>query len=326
MGRFLYRAWRWLIHPIAMIVLVQSAWTLALVLWIRFFVGRYSQAAELATAKGLRVQDLVTWAPLVVGIVLLALIFTGTLALIFWLVRQFLLNRQMKNFLSFASHELRTPITSIRLMLETLRDNPLAEEQRGEFIENMLEDADRLARQIALILDASRLERRRLPLRLEPLELPQLVRRYAENHARTPQGADHELVVGETAPAAVRADRDLLAAVLDNLVNNAERYSPPGTRITLSVTAKGKWAMLRVRDEGAGVEPGERKKIFQLFYRGAAAQRASRRGSGLGLYLVKGIVAMHDGRVDVQSEGAGRGSTFQVRLPRVRANGEDSAS
>jgi len=308
--------WRFLIHPISLIVVVQSAWTLTLVLWIYFFVRRYRQLSMLASSTGVRVQDLVSWASLVVGIGLLALIFSGTLAIIIWLMRQFLINRQMRNFLSFVSHELRTPITSIRLTLETLRDRSLKEEQRDEFIDNMLQDTDRLSQQIAIILDASRLERRRLPMRPEAVDLDRLVAQYREKRIAAPNGGGHVLELGETQPSVVWADRELLQTVLDNLIDNAERYSPPGTTITLSVQISGKWVLLQVRDRGIGVDPKERRKIFKLFYRGATAPGVARRGSGLGLFLVKGIVTLHRGKVDVLSEGPGRGSTFRVWLPR----------
>ncbi|NLH48734.1 MAG: HAMP domain-containing histidine kinase [Myxococcales bacterium] len=316
MNRFPARVWRFLIHPISLIVVVQSAWTLTLVLWIYFFVRRYRQLSMLASSTGVRVQDLVSWASLVVGIGLLALIFSGTLAIIIWLMRQFLINRQMRNFLSFVSHELRTPITSIRLTLETLRDRSLKEEQRDEFIDNMLQDTDRLSQQIAIILDASRLERRRLPMRPEAVDLDRLVAQYREKRIAAPNGGGHVLELGETQPSVVWADRELLQTVLDNLIDNAERYSPPGTTITLSVQISGKWVLLQVRDRGIGVDPKERRKIFKLFYRGATAPGVARRGSGLGLFLVKGIVTLHRGKVDVLSEGPGRGSTFRVWLPR----------
>jgi len=325
LGRFLQRLWRIIIHPISLIVVVQSAWTLALVFWIIFFLRRYNQLAEFAKTKGVRIQDLVSWAPLVVGIVLLALIFVGTLALILWLTRQFLLNRQMRNFLSFVSHELRTPITSIRLILETLRDNPLDAEQRTDFIDNMLQDTDRLSRQISLILDASRLEYRRLPIRRETLDLDRQIKRFAETRAASLAVGGHELCLGEIRPCVVRADRDLLHTVLENLVNNAERYSPAGTPITISALEEGKWALVQVSDLGIGIDPRERKKIFRPFYRGLSARSSARRGSGLGLFLVQGIVTMHRGKVEVASAGPGRGSTFRVWLPRViRERGEPS--
>jgi two-component system sensor histidine kinase SenX3 len=154
-------------------------------------------------------------------------------------------------------------------------------------------------------------------MRREVVELDELARRYVEKRMNAPVPPAHELRLGDLAPAAAPGDPDLLLTALDNLVNNAERYSPAGAPITVSVVNKGKWAVLKVRDQGAGVTRRERRKIFALFYRGAAAAKSPRRGSGLGLYMVKGIAAMHRGKADVLSDGPGAGSTFRIWLPRV---------
>ena len=116
------RFFRWMLHPVTMIVEVNIAWTVALVFWILFFIRRYRQVEDLALETGLRPQEVVSWAPLVIGILILVFIFAGTIALILSLARQAIVNKQMRNFLSFVSHELRTPLTSISLFLETMRD------------------------------------------------------------------------------------------------------------------------------------------------------------------------------------------------------------
>ena len=311
------RLLRWIAHPVTLIVVVNIAWTVALVFWILFFIRRYRQVEDLALETGLRPQDLVSWAPLVFGIVLLVLIFAGTVALILMLARQAIVNKQMRNFLSFVSHELRTPLTSISLFLETMRDQELPPSKRNEFVENMLSDTDRLSRQIAGILDASRLEGRKMPLRKQLLDLERFVREYAAQKGARVASGGHELVLENTALCTVVGDREALASVLDNLVRNAERYSDEGTKITLSLTDSGKWAVVEVADQGIGIEPKERKKIFKLFYRTASGQRASGRGSGLGLYIVKGIVGLHRGKVVLRSDGPGKGARFAIWLPKV---------
>jgi signal transduction histidine kinase len=307
----------WMFHPVTMIVVVNIAWTVALVFWILYFLRRYRQVEDLALETGLRAQDLVSWAPLVVGILLLFLIFAGTIALILALARQAIVNKQMRNFLSFVSHELRTPLTSISLFLETMRDQDLDPDTRNEFIENMLQDTERLTRQIAGILDASRLERQKMPLRKELLDLERFVREYAAQKGPAVASSGRELVLGDVAICTVLGDRELLRSALDNLVRNSERYSDEGTTITLSLTESGKSAVIEVQDQGIGIEPKERKKIFNLFYRTASGRRASGSGSGLGLYIVKGIVGLHRGNVILQSEGPGKGARFSIRLPQV---------
>ena len=309
-----------LLHPITMIAMVQVTWTVGLIFWILFFIGRYNQIVELAQSQGVRPQNLVSWAPLVIGIILMVLIFAGTLVLIINLSRQYFINRQMKIFMSFISHELRTPLTSIRLLLETIRDHKLDQAQEAEFIDNMLQDTDRLTRRIGSILNASRLERKLLPMRSEMLSLDQLVSRFCELRRLKVESGGRRIILQDLAQAQVMGDREQLETVLENLLINAERYSPPGTEITVSVEVSGRWALLRVKDEGRGIAPSERRKVFRLFYRGEPNDTPIKRGSGLGLFIVKGIVEQHHGKVSVESEKPGAGACFIVKLPLARGD------
>jgi signal transduction histidine kinase len=217
--------------------------------------------------------------------------------------------------MSFISHELRTPLTSIRLLLETMRDHQLDPGQNAEFIDNMLQDTDRLTRRIGSILNASRLERKLLPMRLEFLTLNELVSRFVESRRPAIESGGHQISFQGTDPVHIIGDREQLETVLANLLSNAERYSPTGTEIKVTVRKTARWAVLKVADKGQGISPGERRKVFRLFYRGETDENSPKRGSGLGLYIVKGIVEQHHGRVSVQSKGPGTGSCFTVRLP-----------
>ncbi len=312
----------WITHPVTMIVAVHVAWTAALVYWILFFVDRYRQTRYLAERAGAGSQDLLTWAPFVVGIVLMGMIFAGTVTLTLMLAKQAIINRQMSDFLSYVSHELRTPLTSISLSLETLRDHELSEAQRRAFIDAMLEDTGRLTRQIGGILQASRLKRGRQPLRKEMILLDGFVKSFVANSKEVVERRGHRLEVGHLDFCAVLGDREALRTVLENLVRNAERYSPSGTPIVVSLEGKGKWARLSVQDQGIGIPKKELKRIFGLFYRTDEGRKRSRRGSGLGLYIVKGIVSLHHGTVKAHSEGPGRGARFDVLLPQVACEGE----
>lgn len=312
---------RWAVHPVTMIALVQLAWTLSLIFWIRYFVGRYRQMVDLAGRTGLRPQDLVSWAPLIVGIVLLGVIFGGTLALTLYIARQALANEQMRNFLSFVSHELRTPLTSIRLLLETMRDHEIPVERQQEFVSNMLQDTDRLSLHIGSILDAFRIDRRGMPIHKEYLSLDRFVRDYARERGPSIESGGHELVLERMEALAAVGDRAALRTALDNLVRNAERYSEAGTRIALALYRERDHGVIEVRDEGIGIERAELKKIFGLFYRGLSGHRVTRHGSGLGLYIVRGIVTLHGGRVSAHSDGPGRGSRFAIRIPLASAGG-----
>ena len=307
---------RFIFHPIFMVMVINVAWTTALVFWILFFIRRYRQVAKLAKQTGVEVTELVSWAPLVLGILLLAFIFGGTVMLTIRLLRQYMVNRQMRNFLSFVSHELRTPLTSIHLMLETMRDNELSAPDEDLFIERMLLDSQRLTQQISGILDASRLENRRMLMRKQLIELDKLIKDYWREKNPEVKSAGHELEIGNIDYCSVLGNRDALLTVIDNLVRNAQRYSSKGSRITISLATDDKWATIKVSDEGIGINPKEKKKIFKLFYRGESGIVKSRRGSGLGLYIVKGIVRLLGGAIEVLSE-PGKGATFIVKIPKV---------
>ncbi len=314
----------WVTHPVTMIVAVHLAWTAGLVYWILFFLERYRQVRELAAQTGAGTQDLLTWAPLVVGIVLMGLIFAGTVALTLMLAKQAIINRQMRDFLSYVSHELRTPLTSISLTLETLRDHQLSPEQQRAFIDAMLEDTGRLSRQIGGILQASRLQRGRQPLRRELVQLDRFLKSFVAGRRGATRKETHRIEIVKLDYCSVLGDKEALRTVLENLVQNAERYSPAGSVIRLGVADCGSWAILSVEDEGIGINKKELKKVFNLFYRAEEGRAMSRRGSGLGLYIVKGIVTLHHGRVRVYSEGPGKGSRFEVLLPQVPCEGESN--
>ena len=301
-----------------MVVVINIAWTTALVFWILFFIRRYNQVAELANQTGMKVQDFVSWAPLVLGILLLIFIFGGTVLLTIRLLRQYMVNRQMRNFLSFVSHELRTPLTSLHLMLETMRDNKLSPDDENEFIENMLSDTERLSQQISGILDASRLEHKRMFVRKDLIELDKFIKDYTRKKIPIVLSAGHTLILEKAEYCTILGNRDALLSILDNLIRNAEHYSDKGTSIILSLRSTEKWAQIKVTDQGIGIEPKERKKIFMLFYRAESGQKKTSRGSGLGLYIVRGIVRLLGGNVEVVSSGLGKGASFIINLPRVK--------
>lgn len=309
--------WSWVFHPITMIAGVNITWTVALLFWIFFFLKRYRQVTELAEQSVKTTVDFESWIPFVLGILLLVALFFGTIVLTLQLTRQAYDNKRIRRFLSAVSHELRTPITSIQLFLETMRDHELTPQEEKVFVEKMIQDVQRLSYQVSGILDATRLEHGRMPLRTEPIDLVAFVREFMHERQH-PVGTakhHHEISSSVGGTCLVEADRTALQTALENLVRNSELYSPIGSTIAVSVRRQGRWAIIDVVDEGIGIEPGELKSVFRIFFRTAAGKRSSSKGSGLGLYIVKGIAALHRGKVTVRSEGAGRGACFSFWLP-----------
>ena len=218
-----------------------------------------------------------------------------------------------RDFVANVSHELRTPLASIRAMAETLQDGALHDgEVASRFVNIIVGEVERLTRILEDLLILSRAESQ-MPER-EPFALTTLVRDVTER--LTAQAAKAQLtLVNLNAPALeIAANRDQIEQVLVNLIDNAIKYTPPGGKITVSMTAKDGEATVCVEDTGIGIMSQDVPRLFERFYRVDKARSRQSGGTGLGLSIVKHIVEMHGGRVEVQSEYE-RGSVFSFSLP-----------
>jgi two-component system sensor histidine kinase SenX3 len=253
----------------------------------------------------------------VLGTIFFLVIITGVVLNTIFLVREVRRNEQHDTFINSMTHELKTPVTSIRLYLETLQRRDLDPAKRQEFYRVMLEDSDRLLRLIDQALRAARAPRLKL-LHRSRVDVPALVRECVEL-ARTQHHLDAAALRYAEAPdaaAVVLGDPDELKAAVSNLIDNAVKYSSPPVRVDVEVTAieAGRVA-IRVHDRGVGISRAELKRIFRRFYRipGAVALRV--KGSGLGLFIVSSVARKHGGTVYADSPGPGQGSTFTLQLP-----------
>ena len=220
------------------------------------------------------------------------------------------------DFVSAVSHEFRSPLTALRQLTELLAHGRVQDEGRRRlYFDVLLKETSRLAQLVEDLLDFGRLNAGRQPYLLEPLDLGDLVRDGIRDYQQEARVHEHriELTAGEE-PVIIDADREALNRVVRNLVDNAMKYSPSSPAVWVEVGSDGPMAVLRVRDEGIGVPPGERIQIFEKFVRGAAAKASCIQGTGIGLAMVREIVHAHHGTVALYSE-VGRGSTFVVRLP-----------
>jgi signal transduction histidine kinase len=223
-----------------------------------------------------------------------------------------------RTFVSNVTHELKSPVASIQLALETMTLRDLTEEKRREFIAMMLDDTERLAALIDRILGAARIEKMRSRYRMETVSMRRFVEEVLEEDRHLYEKEGRVIVLEKGRDAHVAIDRSAMRVVLANLLENAARYSPKDSKIRLRVHKDLRSCRLDVTDSGEGIRGEDLKNIFKMFWR-ASEKRISRvRGTGLGLYIVRNIVKDHRGKVWASSQGTGRGSTFSVRLPRVR--------
>jgi signal transduction histidine kinase len=250
----------------------------------------------------------------------LALAFLAILAAAYGLyrttTRELVLARQQSDFVAAVSHEFRTPLTSMRHLTDLLAFRSItSEERKAQYYELLAHETERLHRMVESLLSFGRIEVGAYAWRLEPANAAELVDAIVEEFRREPQarGREVQCEIEEGLPP-IRADREALSRALWNLLENAAKYSPPGSRIRVAARRQGSSVLLVVEDEGSGIPPAERGRIFQKFVRGTEAKQAGIRGVGIGLALVKRIVEAHGGSVRLESE-LGRGSTFTLVLP-----------
>ncbi|MCE2557948.1 MAG: hypothetical protein J4F98_04835 [Acidobacteria bacterium] len=237
-----------------------------------------------------------------------------------------LLNRQ-QNFLAAVSHELRSPLASLRLTTETLLLRDLAATDRRGLLERNLEDLRRLERLVGNLLETTRLEERQAVPRREPVDLSEAVSlAFAElgHRAAGTEGIDIDVQV--ESGLGLQADPVGLGTVLRNLIGNAiESAQTAGSRVEVTARRIDSEVELQVLDDGVGFEPSEGRRLFEKFYRPGSELRRNKQGSGLGLYLVRGFVALEGGEVEARSEGPGRGATFRVTWPAGEPAGEPAS-
>jgi PAS domain S-box-containing protein len=231
-------------------------------------------------------------------------------------------NRAKNEFLAMLGHELRNPLAPIVTALDLMkRRGDLKTSHEQEVIQRQVQHLIRL---VDDLLDISRITRGKVALRKETVELADVIGKAVELSQLLIEQRQHRLNV-DVPRAGVRwhGDPTRLAQVVANLLTNAARYTPPGGTVDLTVTAENGRATISVKDSGKGIPSHMLPKIFDLFFQGAQSQERSEGGLGVGLALVKSLVAMHGGEVEARSDGAGLGSEFLIRLPLSSANGED---
>lgn len=259
---------------------------------------------------------------LILGIIFFSLLIAGLILNTIFLVREIRRNEQHDAFINAVSHELKTPIASIRLYLETLKRHPVDAEKRDEFYDIMLADSDRLLHTVEQVLRAGQITHRSRP-KDELVDLHETVRACLEiartHHPHLPADALRytETFMNGDRPF-IKGNADELKVVITNLIDNAVKFSSDPVQVAVEVEpVDEKQLIVRVKDQGVGIPRAELKQIFKRFYRARLRHSAQVKGTGLGLFIVKSIIKRHGGRIFAESDGEGRGSTFTIQLPRV---------
>ena len=274
-------------------------------------------AAAVALNIGWILLNLREVALLVFGIIFFAVIITGLTLNTIFLVREIRRNEQHDAFMNAITHELKTPIASIKLYLETLKARDVAPEKRNEFYDVMLADCSRLLGTVEGVLQASRTRDKDRPTSVDKVDMKELINEAAEIVRTRYNLPDGIIRLGETANAFVLGDRAELSTVFVNLLENAVKYSGDDRRINIKLRRPplGNKVEIFIKDNGIGIAPSDLKRIFKRFYRVQTGAAKERRGTGLGLFIVRAMLEKHGGKVRAESDGEGRGSTMIVQLP-----------
>ena len=261
---------------------------------------------------------------MITGALIFCLIIAGVVLNTIFLVREIRRNEQHDAFINAVTHELKTPVASIRLYVETLQTRSVDENKRREFYRTILQDSDRLLSTIEQILRTGRIGASRRPANVSPVNLNEVVSQCVER-ARVLHHLAPEAIQYQLEPSAggeklrILGDLDEVSAAVSNLLDNAVKYSGAEARVTVQTSRDdGRFASVRVIDNGPGIPGTELKRIFRRFYRMSGPLATRVKGTGLGLFIVRSVARRHGGRAWAESAGPGRGSTFVLQFPLER--------
>jgi two-component system sensor histidine kinase SenX3 len=290
---------------------------------IAFFITLGACLVVLALVLNVR-YVMLNWheiVPLILGVILFGILIAGVVLNTIFLVREIRRNERHDSFLNAVTHELKTPIASIRLYLETLQRRQLSEEKRQEFYGIMIDDSERLLATVEQVLKAGEVGQRGADDISIRVDMQQMVEECAttvilRNHL-APEALTLSAETGGLHTIVLGNPEDLRAAVM-NILDNAVKYSPKDPHIQAHITVEhDAWIVIRVSDNGIGISSVHLKRIFKRFYRAPSMAVLRSKGTGLGLFLVRTIARQHGGDATATSEGEGRGATITLQLPRI---------
>jgi two-component system, OmpR family, sensor histidine kinase VicK len=303
--------------PLVLFVLINIAWLGLVALWVYYSVNNYQTIKRISLRLQFGPSGVGSpWVALFGAGILMLFLLLGIIVIFVYYRKQAALNLVHQNFISSVTHELRSPLASLQLYLETLVFRNPEDRLRKEFLGRMQEETERLSALIQNILWVSRVQRFKIDYAFDRVPLSTRLGSYLEEK-RKKHGWSGEQLVSDLEPDVwIRCDWENLKIAFDNLVENAIRYSPSGFWLRVSLERSGGGCRLSFQDRGVGIPKAAQKQVFKMFYRAGREMTRTVKGTGLGLYIVKNVITAHGGKVSVRSEGKqGGGATFLLDLP-----------
>ncbi len=307
---------RQLSFSIVMFVLAQLTWFLLMGLFIyRFFIAR-NLVSQIEGQVSISVDSTSTSLFILVGGSILYVVVSVAMSIIFKnYSSQLRLTGMYDTFIANMTHELKSPLASIHLHLETLKYRDMTQQQRRQFVDMMLNDATRLYSLINAILKISALEQKKDVFEVQVHRADAVIRSIIEEARSQFRLPPEALILEGKANVDCVLDRKALKIVFDNLIDNSIKYTLDSVRINVRLEVTPKTILIEFRDNGIGISPKDQKKVFNKFHRTAGRHSPNVKGAGLGLYWTREIIRYHAGTISVVSEGEGKGATFIIELP-----------
>lgn len=318
-----------LLHPLLIFIGMQIVWLSLLGIWIYWYISNYSMVREFGQKylpqffQSTTRMQLFT---LIVGLILLVFLLVGMYFVFIYLTRQININLLYENFIANFTHELKSPLASIQLYLETMSKREIDRKTQMEFLERMLMDTQRLKRVIDAILDISQIEQKKKLFSPELVEAGQVFPMLIKHSLHQFKIPSEKVKINIKTNACVELDQNAWQIIFSNLFDNALKYSVDDLNIQINIYEKGKNLVIEFKDNGIGILPEDQKHLFQKFFRVNRDHLPNVRGTGLGLYHVREIVRHHNGKISVYSDGIGKGTTFTILLPKIKNKSENSIS
>lgn len=315
---------KWFLHPVFIFVFSILALGLSLFLYIYWYVevsiGLQAVIKKFDLDPG-QFFDLQTWVVIVVLSVLVGIILVGIFIIFVYNVKTLQLYRLQHNFINSFTHELKTPVTSMKLYLETFKKYELPRERQLKYIDYVLADVERLTANINRILNLSQLEGKMFEGDFVNMDLFQVLEEFYKNNREVFRKATIKIHNPAKHSFPCRINRQLFEMLIMNLLTNAMKYNKSQTpEIDITFAVKKSKLLLSFVDNGIGFEKGEGKKIFKKFYQVEMVDRPQGEGTGLGLYMIRLIARIHKWKVKAESKGIGYGARFTIFIPLQRKN------
>lgn len=309
----------WFFHPIFVFIFSVLALGSSLILYIYWYIEVSSGLQSVVERLNLdvdQVLELQTWVVILTLSILVGIILLGIFTIFLYNQKTLQLYRLQHNFINNFTHELKTPVTSLKLFLETILKHDPKKADRDKYIHYMLEDVERLSDNVSRILNLARIESNSYEGVFQQLDVVEVTEDFVAKCRPTFPACSIAVANPEGIRFSGMLDRSLYEMMLMNLLSNAVKYNRSAVpAVGISFTVVNRRLNVHVADNGIGIEEKEKKKIFRKFYQVGRSDNMTAKGTGIGLHLVQSIAKLHSGKVSVESMGKDKGSVFTLTLP-----------